>query len=96
MEVVWSKSSINELQKIYKHIAKDSALNAERVINTLVDLTMELADNPAKYPLDKFKTGNNGSWRAFEKYNYRISYRVASDQIRIVRLRHTKRSPLKY
>jgi hypothetical protein len=42
------------------------------VKNALIDLTIDLPQNPEKYPLDKFKTNNDGTWRAFEKYHYRI------------------------
>lgn len=57
---------------------------------------MELNKHPEKHPLDKFKKDNDGSWRAFEKYSYRLSYRVLDNQIRIVRFRHTSKSPLQY
>jgi plasmid stabilization system protein ParE len=52
--------------------------------------------NSAKYPSDKFRKDNDGTWRAFEKYHYRISYRVLEGEIRIVRMRHTSKSPLNY
>jgi len=66
------------------------------VKNALIDLTIDLPQNPEKYPLDKFKTNNDGTWRAFGKYHYRISYRILENQIRIVRVRHTSKSPLTY
>lgn len=66
------------------------------VRDTLIDLTIELTGNPEKYPLDKLKKDNDGTWRAFEKHHYRISYRIIKDQIRIVRMRHTSKSPLAY
>lgn len=94
MVVVWSNSAKTELRKAYNYIALDSLKNAQMVRDTLIDITIDLPKHPKKYPLDKFKKSNDGSWRAFEKYNYRISYRVTPGQIRIVRLRHTSRSPL--
>jgi len=96
MVVVWSKSARNSLKQAFKYIALDSLLNAEIVRDTLIDATIELSENPEKHPMDKFKTENDGSWRAFEKHHYRISYRILKKQIRIVRLRHTSRSPLIY
>lgn len=63
---------------------------------TIVDLTLALPENPLKHPLDKYKTNNDGAWRAFEKYHFRVSYRVMEKEIRIVRFRHTSRSPLNY
>lgn len=96
MEVIWSKSSIKKLRKIYDYIAEDSVSNAQKVTTTLVDLTLELTKNPIKHPLDKFKQDNDGTWRAFEKYNYRISYRVINNKIRVVRLRHCRQNPRKW
>ncbi|HVW14648.1 MAG TPA: type II toxin-antitoxin system RelE/ParE family toxin [Mucilaginibacter sp.] len=66
------------------------------VRDTLIDLTIDLSKSPEKYPIDKFKKNNDGSWRAFEKFHYRISYRILKDQIRVVRMRHTSQSPLPY
>ena len=96
MVVVWSNSAKAELRKAYEYIALDSLKNAQMVRNTIIDLSVELYKHPEKHPLDKFKKDNDGSWRAFEKYNYRLSYRVLTNQIRIVRFRHTSKSPLKY
>ena len=62
----------------------------------LIDLTIALSENPEKYALDKYKINNDGSWRAFEKYHYRVSYKITATQIRVVRLRHTSKSPLNY
>lgn len=96
MVVVWSNSAKAELRKAFECIAADSLQNAGMVRDTLIDMTIELANDPEKHPLDKFKTDNDGTWRAFEKHHYRISYRILADQIRIVRMRHTSRSPLSY
>ena len=96
MVVVWSNSAKAELRKAFEYIALDSLQNAQMVRDTLIDLTIDLTENPEKHPLDKFKKNNDGAWRAFEKYHYRISYRIIKNQIRIVRMRHTSRSPLSY
>lgn len=66
------------------------------VIDELILLADKLPDQPEVFPPDKFKKNNDGSWRAFEKFRYRISYRITLKEIRIVRLRHTSRSPLAY
>ena len=96
MVVVWSNSAKAELKKSYEYIALDSLQNAQMVRDALIDLTIELPKHPEKHPVDKFKNDNDGTWRAFEKYHYRISYRILKDQIRIVRMRHTSKSPLNY
>ncbi|EOR95602.1 plasmid stabilization system [Arcticibacter svalbardensis MN12-7] len=96
MVVVWSNSAKAELRRAYEYITFDSLQNAQLVRDTLIDLTIDLAEHPEKYALDKFKKDNDGTWRAFEKYHYRVSYRILKDQIRIVRMRHTSKSPLTY
>ena len=85
-----------ELKKAFDYIALDSLQKAIKIIDSKIDLTIELPKHPEKYPVDKFKQNNNGCWRAFEKYHYRISYRILDKEIRIVRFRHTSKSPLKY
>jgi plasmid stabilization system protein ParE len=96
MVTIWSKRAKTELQKAYLYILMDSVQNAEMVRDDIIDLTIDLAKSPEKHPLDKFKKDNDGTWRAFEKHHYRISYRITPNQIRIVRLRHTSKSPLKF
>lgn len=96
MVVVWSNSAKSELRKAYEYIALESLQNAKMVRDTLIDLAIDLVKHPEKYPLDKFKQNNDGTWRAFEKHHYRISYRILKDQIRIIRIRHTSKSPLAY
>ncbi|HEY0245017.1 MAG TPA: type II toxin-antitoxin system RelE/ParE family toxin [Mucilaginibacter sp.] len=93
MVTVWSKRAKAELKKAYLYILLDSLQNAEAVRDDLIDLTIDLSEHPEKYPLDKFKKDNDGTWRAFEKHHYRISYRTTAQEIRIVRLRHTSKSP---
>jgi plasmid stabilization system protein ParE len=96
MEVVWSKSSEKELKRAFDFISLDSEINAKKIAETFVKMTLDLANHPTKHPLDKYKINNQGNWRAFEKFNFRLSYRVTSTQIRIVRLRHTSRNPKIY
>jgi plasmid stabilization system protein ParE len=96
MVTVWSLRAKASLKKAYDHIAQDSPENAVKVRDVLIDMTLQLESFPEKYLLDQYRTNNDGTWRAFEKYNCRISYRILKTQIRIVRLRHVRRSPLPY
>jgi plasmid stabilization system protein ParE len=80
----------------YKYIYCDSPQNAAKVRDAIIKMTILLSKNPEAHPLDKYKKGNDGNWRAFEKYRYRISYRILENEIRVVRMRHTSRSPSNY
>jgi plasmid stabilization system protein ParE len=93
---VWSKRAASQLHKAYLYIKMDSLQNTEIVLDDIIDLTINLCNNPEKHPLDQLKKPNDGTWRAFEKHHYRISYRIIRNEVRIVRLRHTSRSPLTF
>lgn len=62
MVTVWSKQAKNELIKAFEYISLESPQNARKVVETIVDMTLELPENPLKYPVDKYKNNNNGSW----------------------------------
>lgn len=64
--------------------------------SSILKTTTNLILNPKIYELDNFNDENDSSYRAFEKFNYRIIYRITETQIRILRVRHTSREPLKY
>ena len=96
MVIVWNENAKKELKKIYEYILKDSSQNALKVRQKIIEHILSLLANPEKHPLDKYKINNDGTWRAFEIYHYRISYRVNKEQIRVIRLRHTSRSPLSF
>ena len=42
------------------------------------------------------KYSKEDNFRAFEIYKYRISYKITSDTIYILRVRHTSRNPKFY
>jgi len=96
MVAVWSKQAQAELAKAYEYIYEDSPKNAAKVRDEIIDTTIELPKHPEFYPPDKYKKNNDGTWRALELHRYRISYRVMKNEIRILRLRHTSRSPQTY
>lgn len=78
------------------YIAKDSYLQSINVSQQIEATILALLDHPTKYPPDKWKTNNDGSYRAFEVYRLRISYRIFKNSIHIIRVRHTSRRPAKH
>jgi len=95
-EVVWTKISQKQLNQAHTHIRKDSPQNATKVIAEIVDSVLKAASNPEIYSRDKYKTNNDGSFRAFEKHHYRISFRFSNNIIRVLRVRHTSLEPKEY
>lgn len=88
-EVVWTNISQKQMQQLFDYISKDSLQNASKVVRDITGAVQKASNNPEIYPPDKYKTSNDGSYRAFEKHRYRISYRFAKNVIRVLRVRHT-------
>lgn len=86
----------SQLKEAYEYIKFDSPKNAEKVRSKILMAIKELADHPDRYYPDKYRLNNDGSYRAFEIYKYRVSYHVSADQITIARILHTKREPKAY
>lgn len=84
------------LRKAYEFIKKDSFQNAEKVRTGILKSIKELIKNPTKYPPDKFRLDKDISFRAYEIFRYRITYHISENEIRIIRIRHTKMDPLEY
>jgi plasmid stabilization system protein ParE len=95
-EVVWTKRSQKQMRQVFKHISKDSPKNASRVILEIAEAVQKAIPNPEIYAPDKYKTDNDGSYRALEKYHYRVAYRFSKNIIRVLRVRHTSMEPQNY
>ena len=95
-QIVWTKRSQLQLKTAYKYISIDSPKNALKVVEEIVTSLNKAISNPEFYGPDKYKTSNDGSYRAFEKHHYRIVYRFTNNVIRVLRVRHTKMEPNQY
>jgi plasmid stabilization system protein ParE len=96
LTIKWNKRAINQLIKAIEYIEEESPQNAEKVKNNLLTEISKLKAHPEKFNPDKYHLNNDGSFRAFELYRYRVSYRYTKNEIRIIRIRHTKRNPKNY
>src|SRR5688572_19125985 len=95
-ELVWTKRSQKQMRQVFKHISKDSPKNAAKVVQEIADAVYKAIQNPEVYGPDKYKTDNDGSYRALEKHHYRVAYRFSKNIIRVLRVRHTSMEPLEY
>lgn len=96
--VIWSRPALQHTKEIHEYILEDSSSLeiADRVVDKLFSSSDILSEQPEIYPKDKYTVNNDGSYRAYEILRYRIAYRVLKDKVRILRVRHTSREPLKY
>jgi len=95
-DVLWNATARKQVKKIYDYIQKESVQNARKVVEEIAKATEKLNKNPDRYRLDKFKNSNDGSYRYFELYRYRIAFRIYKTHIRILRVRSTDMEPLEY
>ena len=95
-KIIWPLIPKQQLHEAYDHIKRESLQNADKVRYAIVAATLELSDHPNKHKTDKYKLNNDGSFRAFELFHYRVAYQVTDTEIIIVRVRHTRMEPKGY
>ena len=94
--VIWDTEAVEQLKEIYDYIKIDSLQAAQKVKSEILATTKILSSNPELFAADLLKDDNDGSYRAFFIYSYRIVYKIADDNIFILRIRHTSREPEEY
>ena len=95
--LVWDKVALNNLKNIFDYLkAENNLVFAKEVKDIILKTTKELLANPNLFEQDRFKSDNDGSYRAFEKFKYRVAYKITENQIRILRIRHSNREPIEY
>ena len=94
MVIKWNKTALRQLENLIGYIEQESPSHAEKVKSTILLKINSLLQHPEKYYPDKYKIENDGSLRAFENYHFRVSYPIKGNEIRIFRIRHTRKSPL--
>jgi addiction module RelE/StbE family toxin len=94
--VIWSEMAKNQLKEIFKYIKKDSEQAAKEVKSKILASTKLLETGKEIYKSDELKTNNNGTYRAYVIFSYRIVYKINENSIHILRVRHTSREPLEY
>lgn len=96
LKVVIDNEAKISLRQIYNYIQKDSIQNAEKIRMEILSSINALIKNPKQHAPDEYRESNDGSYRAYEIYKYRITYHVGTTEIRVIRIRHTKMNPLGY
>jgi plasmid stabilization system protein ParE len=88
-KITYSKTAIKQLSRSLEYIREDSIQNAEKVYRKILDKLEKASLDPEINPPDKYKIANDGNYRAFVLFRYRISYRIMKNQILVLRIRHT-------
>ncbi len=94
--IQWNLRALKQFDNAVLYIENDSPANAEKFKRDILFKIDDLLKYLERYTPDKYKTNNDGSFRAFELHGFRISYRYKNNNIRIIRVRHTKMNPLNH
>jgi plasmid stabilization system protein ParE len=92
-KITWSKTSLSQFDAAIEYIKAKSVTDAENIRLQILQKVGQLALSPEMHPPDKYKMNNDGTYRAFELFHYRISYRIIKNEIEIFRVRHTNMMP---
>lgn len=97
-EIIWTQTSQNQLEDIYFYLLEEtkSFEIADKVIDSLVASVEILKNNWEIYETDEMRIPIDKNYRAFEKFSYRISYKIDLENIYIIRVRHASRNPKNY
>jgi plasmid stabilization system protein ParE len=96
--IIWDRDALDNLKEILTHLSKQSNLAPKIVKETILSKLETIKTNAFICETDKLKDVSNPNFRAFIVYSYRITYQIKMEtqQIRIIRIRHTSREPLGY
>jgi toxin ParE1/3/4 len=89
MRIKWSEPALESMRAIRDYIAEDSPENARRFIQQLFDAAEQLADLPERGR--HVPEAKRQDIRELLYKDYRIIYRIKSDQIDILAIVHGSR-----
>ena len=97
-EIIWTSNALNQLENIYFYLLEEtkSFEIADNVIDTLTNSVKILATSWKIFEIDEMRSPIDDNYRAFEKFSYRISYKITTNFIYIIRVIHTSRNPKFY
>jgi len=95
-KLIWDEHALVRLEASLRYISETSTQQAEQVEQTILEKIDLIRVHPERFPPDKYKRNNSGSYRALEINSYRISYHYTEHTIRILRFRHVKQDPSEY
>jgi toxin ParE1/3/4 len=89
MKVIWTPRAQQRLQEIHDHIAKDQPGNATRWIASVLDRGEQIGDQPRSGRV--VPEYQRETIREILEGDYRIIYRIRSQQVDVLTVRHGAR-----
>lgn len=96
--IIWDRIALDHFKDILDFLSKQSSQAPKIVREGILSRLDDVKKNALIFEIDKLKDNPNKEFRAFVIYNYRITYqiKVATKEIRVLRIRHTSREPFGY
>ena len=89
VNLIWTEIAIEDLRLIHEYISIDSEVYADRFIGKIINRVDQLESFPKSgRVVPEF---NSKIIRELIEGNYRIVYKISSDNISIVRIHHSAR-----
>lgn len=87
VKIIWTEYAIEDLNLIHEYISKDSKIYADRVIDRIISKVGQLQSFPNSGRVVPEFADN--TLRELIQGNYRIVYKVSSNQVSIIRIHHS-------
>jgi plasmid stabilization system protein ParE len=96
--IIWDRVALDHFKDILDFLSKQSSQAPKIVKEGILSRLDDVKKNPLIFEIDKLKYAPNKEFRAFVIFSYRVTYQVkiVSNEIRVIRIRHTSRDPLSY
>lgn len=89
VKVIWTEIAIDDVRLIHEYISKDSKRYADRFIEKIINRVTQLENFPRSgRVVPEF---DSELIRELIEGNYRIVYKITSDQVAVVRVHHAAR-----
>ena len=89
MKIVWTEPAVEDLRELHAYIARDSEMYAIGFVERIILAVEQVADHPRVGRVVPEK--NDENVRELLYQNYRIIYRVKSDQMEVLTVIHGAR-----
>ncbi len=92
--IIWDDLALNQLQDYLEYVYKQNPTAPRIIRDRILNKLKVLQTNPLICEDDRLKDNNDGTYKSFTVYSYRITYRIMENSI--IRVRHSSKEPLGY
>lgn len=91
MRVRWSEHARSQVREIFEYVARDRPGAAERLLESFLERVELLAGLPEQGRV--WDDGQRPDLRQIIHQSHRVVYRIGSDEVAILSVRHTRMRP---